>query len=107
MKVRMAYGIDRSEKKLRASLSQLAFEPLPILSVGLVSRDQLGHKTHEYGHADAQNGFNQTMQGIEPRMVAIIEQNDGADIPGHLSGILQTQEVAEKHGNQNTETNRP
>ena len=88
LKVRMAYGIDRSEKKLRASLSQLAFEPLPILSFGLVSRDQFGHKPHQYGYADAQNGFNQSMQCIGPRLITVIEQDDATEIVGRLGRIL-------------------
>jgi hypothetical protein len=39
----------------------LAPGPLRDLSLGFVDRYQLGHQTHEYSRADAQDGFQETI----------------------------------------------
>ena len=68
---------------------------------------QLGHQTNEDCHGDSKSRLDRAMERIEPGMVPMTEKDDAAHIARHLGRISQMHEVAEKHGDQNAETNFP
>src|SRR5438046_10096983 len=78
-----------------------------MLSRRFIQFYQLGYQTYEDSGADSKSRLDRAMERIYPGMVAEIEENNAAHIASNPGRIPQAQEMAKKHGCQNSRANFP
>jgi len=66
--------------------------------------NQLRHEADGDGDADAQPCFDQPHHSINPRLGAMLEEDDAAQVSGELGRVGQTQETTAKHRGRDAHT---
>lgn len=74
---------------------------------GLVHPDQHRNKAYQGGHTNSQHRLDQAKERVGPCLGAVFQNDNPADIPRNLGGLLHIHEMAYLHGEQYAESERP
>ena len=62
-----------------------------------VDVDQLRHQAQRQRHADADQGLGQALGGVQPRLAAVLQDHDAADVAGNLGRAVELERMAQQH----------